>query len=166
MIVAASLLSSFTLSPALVHSSRLGLHPASDSLIVVWQEEGELEYSNGFILSRSWCNHDRTVCQDDELLGCPTDECTHVWTVYSCCPDIYITARAGIPVSFWATDPAGEVQTGTWGGAGDWDLNGRVDSADFFAFLNDYFEEDGDENLDGRCDSTDFFDYLADFFAA
>lgn len=165
MILTATLVAATLVMPRLVQSSRWGLHPGSDVMITAWQQEGELEFSNGFILSRQWCSHDLQECVDDQLQGCPIDECTHVWTVYSCCDDIYLTARPGIPIMFWATNPDGMVQRGTWSGPGDWNMDGSVGSTDLFAFLSDFFDGGSDQNLDGRCDSTDFFEYLDDFFA-
>lgn len=47
----------------------------------------------------------------------------------------------------------------------DWDYSGVLNSQDFFAFLNDFFAQQGDFNRDGATNSADFFDYLNCFFA-
>jgi hypothetical protein len=47
----------------------------------------------------------------------------------------------------------------------DWDLDGNVNSADFFAFLVDFFGGDADLNGDHATGSPDFFEYLTYFFA-
>jgi hypothetical protein len=46
----------------------------------------------------------------------------------------------------------------------DWDLSGLVDSADFFAFLDEFLEGAGEFNNDGVVNSQDFFDFLAAYF--
>lgn len=46
----------------------------------------------------------------------------------------------------------------------DWNHDDRLDSADFFAFLADFFEVNADYNHSGLTDSADFFDFLACFF--
>lgn len=47
----------------------------------------------------------------------------------------------------------------------DWNNSGNVDSADFFAFLGDFFAANADFNADKVTDSRDFFDFLALYFA-
>jgi hypothetical protein len=47
----------------------------------------------------------------------------------------------------------------------DWDMSGLVNSADFFAFLLDFFAGHADFNHSGETNSQDFFDFLAAFFA-
>ncbi len=49
--------------------------------------------------------------------------------------------------------------------AADWTGDGSVNSADFFAFLSDFFGGDADLNGDGQTTSQDFFDYLTAFFS-
>ncbi len=46
----------------------------------------------------------------------------------------------------------------------DWDGTGGVNSADFFAFLADFFDGNADFNRSGATDSGDFFDFLVCFF--
>lgn len=46
----------------------------------------------------------------------------------------------------------------------DWDREGGVNSADFFAFLVDFFNGTADFNLDMTTNSADFFDFLVCFF--
>jgi glucose/arabinose dehydrogenase len=48
--------------------------------------------------------------------------------------------------------------------AADWDMDGVVNSSDFFAFLKDFFELNADFTGDHATTSQDFFDYLAAFF--
>lgn len=49
----------------------------------------------------------------------------------------------------------------------DFDCDGRLDSRDFFTFLEHFFADmpRADYNHDGHTNSQDFFDYLRDFFA-
>ena len=47
----------------------------------------------------------------------------------------------------------------------DWTGDGGVNSADFFAFLSDFFNGDADVDSDGATTSQDFFQYLTHFFA-
>ncbi|MGE3109111.1 MAG: GC-type dockerin domain-anchored protein [Phycisphaerales bacterium] len=47
----------------------------------------------------------------------------------------------------------------------DWDHSGTVTSADFFAFLADFFNGIADVNNDGVVNTQDFFDFLGAFFS-
>lgn len=53
---------------------------------------------------------------------------------------------------------------GAWAGPADWSLDGRIDSADLFAFLTAFFQGGADHNMDGLTNSSDFFLFIADFF--
>ncbi len=46
----------------------------------------------------------------------------------------------------------------------DWDNVDGLNTADFFAFLADFFSEEADYNLDGVTNTDDFFAFLGDFF--
>lgn len=46
----------------------------------------------------------------------------------------------------------------------DWDSDGTLNSADFFAFLEAFFTGSADVNHDGFSNSQDLFDYLSAFF--
>lgn len=72
--------------------------------------------------------------------------------------------KPGTPVSVAA---AGLPVPGGAGPAcrGDWDGNGLLNSADFFAFVADFFAGKADFNADGSTTSQDFFDFLGAFFA-
>lgn len=77
-----------------------------------------------------------------------------------------LTPAAEVPG--WRDDPIpGEFDEGTIIDCpGDFDGSGRVDSADFFAFLQAFFEGtfSADVNYNGTIDSADFFDFLTAFF--
>lgn len=47
----------------------------------------------------------------------------------------------------------------------DWDNMGGVNTADFFAFLSDFFAVAADYNNDGTTNTDDFFGFISDFFA-
>lgn len=46
----------------------------------------------------------------------------------------------------------------------NWDGIGGVNSDDFFAFINDFFQLQADFNLDGATNSADFFAFMNEFF--
>ena len=45
-----------------------------------------------------------------------------------------------------------------------WDDSGTVNSNDYFAFLNDYFDGNADFNSSGTTNSDDFFAFLTAYF--
>lgn len=47
----------------------------------------------------------------------------------------------------------------------DWDMLNGLNTADFFAFLNDFFAGHADFNGDGQTDSADFMAFVSAFFA-
>jgi hypothetical protein len=49
--------------------------------------------------------------------------------------------------------------------AAEWDLNGRLDSADFFRFIQDFFAGVADANCNGVTNSADFFHFLQVFLS-
>lgn len=146
----------------LVACSHFGLALASDTLTTAWQQDGAFTYTTAFILYEQWCNHARTECYDENGYGCMTDECTNVWTVYAQYPS-YLSAMPNLPVGFWTTAPNGQVQTGSWGGPADWNMDGVMNTSDFFDFLSSFYAGQADQNLDGVTDSSDFFMFLDDF---
>ncbi len=52
---------------------------------------------------------------------------------------------------------------GQWGGACDWNLDGYVDTSDYYSFIGSWLEGDADFNDDGATDSNDFFAYVTSF---
>lgn len=149
----------------LVVSSAFGLCIAPDTICTVWQR-GAIEDSNAFILDRSWCNFARQECYPENGFGCTTEECLSVWTVYT--PTVeypqWIRPQAGIQAEFWAVQPDGTNQGGIWAGPADWNIDGIVNSTDFFQFLDGFFAGTTDYDLDGLVTSQDYFRFLEDFF--
>jgi hypothetical protein len=73
---------------------------------------------------------------------------------------------AGNDLTFTVTGAATAVaQFGSCGCPCDWNLNGTLDSQDFFDFLNAFFVNNADFNHSGVTNSQDFFDFLDCFFA-
>lgn len=150
------------LTAILIACSHFGLVPAYDTLLTVWQDDGQIQ-STAFILSEQWCNHARTFCYDENGYGCQTDECTSVWTVYAQAPNTYTYGTIGLPIGYWVVDPLGHNEQGRWAGPGDWNMDGATDSSDLFRFLDDFFAGNADQDLSGSTDSNDFFLFLTDF---
>jgi hypothetical protein len=78
-------------------------------------------------------------------------------------------ATATVPASqgnqqFVVQPTSGAVQLRATSSA-DLDADGHLNSADFFAFLAQFFATGYDFNHDGVSNSRDFFDFLAIFFA-
>lgn len=153
-------------SAVLVQSCHSGLRLMPDTMTSVRQRDGCHQYTNGYLASAQWCSHDLRVCTDAwEHPQCPIDECTHVWLVYAPVDqDTVVISTPGLPVTFHAVSPGGAVDSGAWAGPADWSLDGRIDSADLFAFLTAFFQGDADHNMDGLTNSSDFFLFIADFF--
>lgn len=149
----------------IIFSSRQGPAMTAGSLCSFRQEEGTFTSTSGTLVSSQWCSHDLSVCVDDNWTGCGQDECTHTWLVYSPWHGSTIAGTPGIPISFWATEPSGRIQTGTWSGRCDWNLDGTSDFSDVAACVAAVQSGFGDYNLSGSVDSSDMFDFLTDFFA-
>ena len=48
----------------------------------------------------------------------------------------------------------------------DWLPDGRINSGDYFTFIQDFLAGNADFNEDGLTNSADFFDFLVAYFAA
>ena len=46
----------------------------------------------------------------------------------------------------------------------DFNLDGNLNSQDFFDFIVAFFADNADYNDDGQTSSQDFFDFVSDFF--
>lgn len=132
--------------------------------VISWlaQPNGHFEYTNGALQASYWCSYDLQNCTVDLGGPCPSEECVHVWWVYSDA-GAFVACEPFTPVQFSATNIDNVVEMGTWGGVSDWNVNGVIDSSDLFAFLDSFFAGDADYDMSGATDSQDFFTFLGDF---
>jgi hypothetical protein len=147
----------------LVASSHDGLRIMPDVLCNLRQRDGLHSYTNGELVSAQWCSHDLVNCVDDLGFGCPIDECTHVWWVHAGGPGVFVESAWGLPVEWSASHLDGTVGSGTYAGPPDWNVDGVVDSNDFFGFMDSFFGEGADYDMDGVTTSQDLFVFLGDF---
>jgi hypothetical protein len=149
--------------PGLIQTCHDGLRILPNVLASLIQPDGQFGYTNGQLLDAQWCSHDLLNCVPDLGFGCPIDECTHFVWVYAGGPGVFIEARPWIPVTFSASHIDGIVHSGTWAGPTDWNLDGLINSSDFFMFLDEFFTGEADYDVSGLTDSQDLFSFLGDF---
>lgn len=148
--------------PILIMSTMLGLRTAPQVFVGCWTRPPDraVVVQGSAVFMAQWCSEDRKFCVDDR--GDPGFDATwHVSWVFS---EDGCTIAAASPIEFHASDPWGHVQSGCWEGPPDWNMDGMIDSLDFFDFLAAWMGGEADFNLDGGTDSVDFFDFLAAFF--
>jgi hypothetical protein len=153
---------------ALVLSSHFGPVVQHDTLctLIVHNEQGFI-YTSAELLDASWCSFDLVNCVSGFQSPCPIDECAHVWFVF--CHNEQgdvVTAPAGCPVAFYAVNVWDQIHQGVWAGPADFNVDGEINSIDYFDFTGAFFSTGYDYDLSGECNSQDFFSFLDDFVPA
>src|SRR6185369_4139355 len=111
-----------------------------------------------------WYSADLSVFVIDHGQECPYDGGVHWTFAFSNATGALVRfPSAGSFTATQALYPFG-VMVGAAVDAADWNLDGVVDSSDFFGFYGDLIAGDADYNLDGVSDSADFFEFLMAFF--
>jgi hypothetical protein len=154
--------------PDLMSTSSLGLHNEQGTLATIWQVEGQIMSSSGNVVSQHWVSYDFIFWYEGCCgLPCPIEECVSVWIVYGSHDQVYTTGLAKGPMlDFIVTDEFGHSEQGRWAGPADCNLDGAINSTDYFDFSGMFFAGDADFNLDGVTDTNDYFQFLDEFFAS
>lgn len=148
----------------IVQSSAYGLLVKTDAVITARLGGGEaIWWSGANLLDASWCAPDLEYCVEDIGQGCPMDECIYRLSIHAS-DGCTIGNESGNAIVFDAFIQY-NFHSGSWCGPADWSLDGSVNSADFFAFLSDFFDADSDFNMDGLTNTADFFDFLTAFLS-
>ena len=149
--------------PVLVTSCHFGLLMAPDSIGYFAASGGSFTATTATILSAEWCNNDGTICYQ-QLGPCPTDECINVWWIATHNEQGEISVTRGAVVLYSVTDLYNHNEQGRWAGPADVNIDGVIDSQDFFDFTSRFFTTGVDYNMSGYVDSQDFFTFVGDFY--